>query len=117
MQSGLVDRVLASSLTRQDAQELLLHYIQSHCPQPRIALLAGNSIHADRSFLAREFPRVVEHLHYRLIDVSTVKELARRWAPTLFASAPDKKANHRAMDDIRESLAELAHYRQLFIQS
>ncbi|KAL1923676.1 uncharacterized protein VTP21DRAFT_8656 [Calcarisporiella thermophila] len=110
--SGLTGAVLSSTLTTQDAEDQVLDFIKQYIPQPRIALLAGNSVHADRQFLQKELPRVVEHLHYRIVDVSTVKELVRRWLPKLYDQVPPKKEGHRALDDIRESIEELRYYRE-----
>jgi oligoribonuclease len=103
--------VRASSFDEAQAEAQLLEFIGAHCG-PRTAPLAGNSVHQDRRFLARYMPKLEAHLHYRLIDVSTVKELARRWYPDAFARRPEKNATHRALDDIRESIAELRFYRQ-----
>lgn len=108
--SGLIDRVRASTVTEAEAEAAVLAFLCAHCPE-RTAPLAGNSIHQDRRFLRRYMPRVDAHLHYRNVDVSTVKELARRWYPEVAAAAPDKASTHRAMDDIRESIAELRYYR------
>ena len=88
-----------------------LDFIRSQVPKARTVPLAGNSIGTDRRFLAAQLPEVEEYLHYRSVDVSTIKELARRWYPDVLAGAPVKAAGHRAMDDIRESVAELAYYR------
>ena len=91
-------------------------FLQEHIPEPRTVPLCGNSIGTDRRFLAKQLPEVEEYLHYRSIDVSTLKELARRWHPKAFRSAPKKGGAHRALDDIRESLDELRHYRStLFV--
>src|SRR5690606_29751917 len=109
--SGLLDRVRASTTTEAEAEELTLQFVSSICP-PRSAPLAGNSIHHDRRFLQRYMPRLSAHLHYRIVDVSTVKELVRRWYPDALAQAPKKKETHRALDDIRESLEELRYYRR-----
>jgi oligoribonuclease len=108
--SGLVDRVRASNTSEAEAEARTLELIAAHCP-PRSAPLAGNSVHQDRLFLRRYMPRLESHLHYRNVDVSTVKELARRWYPDALAKAPAKKDLHRALDDIRESVAELRYYR------
>ena len=110
-ESGLIDRVRASTIDDAAAEKQTLAFIEKHCPR-RTAPLAGNSIHQDRRFLARYWPTLNEYLHYRNVDVSTVKELARRWYPAELEAAPVKKGAHRAMDDIRESIAELAYYRQ-----
>ncbi len=87
-------------------------YVREHVPEPRKAPLAGNSVGTDRGFLARDMPELDEHLHYRIIDVSSVKELARRWYPRAYFNAPKKQGGHRALADIRESIQELRYYRQ-----
>lgn len=113
--SGLIERVKASTVTEAEAEAELLAFIKAHCAE-RTAPLAGNSIHQDRRFLNRYMPTVDGYLHYRLIDVSSIKELARRWYPSVVNSAPVKRGNHRALDDIRESIEELRYYREkLFI--
>jgi oligoribonuclease len=108
--SGLVARVRASSVDERAAEKQLLEYVSSHVPA-RSAPLAGNSVHQDRLFLARYMPLVEKHLHYRNVDVSTLKELVRRWYPKAYAERPAKKAKHRALDDVRESIEELRYYR------
>ncbi|RMH44892.1 MAG: oligoribonuclease [Deltaproteobacteria bacterium] len=109
--SGLIDRVRASTVTEAEAERRTLEFLRAHCP-PRTAPLAGNSIHQDRLFLRRYMPQLEAHLHYRNVDVSTVKELARRWFPDALAAAPAKRETHRALDDIRESIEELRYYRR-----
>jgi oligoribonuclease len=109
--SGLLERIRSSRVTTREAAEATLAFIARHCDKGR-ALLCGNSIWKDREFLERYMPEVVGFLHYRMIDVSTVKELVRRWCPP-DRHAPKKKETHRALDDIRESIEELAHYREL----
>jgi len=108
--SGLVARVAASALDEGAVEEQVLVFLRDHVAEG-VAPLAGNSVHQDRAFLRRWMPRLHDWLHYRNVDVSTVKELARRWAPEVLAAAPAKAGNHRALDDIRESIRELAHYR------
>lgn len=108
--SGLVARVQASGHDEAGAEQQILEFLAARI-EPGTAPLAGNSIHQDRAFLRRWMPRLHEFVHYRNLDVSTVKELARRWAPAVLAAAPEKAGNHRALDDIRESIAELQHYR------
>ena len=110
--SGLLAAIEASTLSLEDAGSATLDFIRAHVPEPRTVPLAGNSIGTDRRFLAAQMPAVEEYLHYRSVDVSTVKELVRRWYPKAAAAAPEKAGGHRAMDDIRESLAELTYYRQ-----
>lgn len=109
--SGLLDAVRASGLGVAEAETQVLDFVRAHVPEAHAAPLAGNSIHADRAFLAQHMPALNGWLHYRNVDVSTVKELARRWYPEAYASAPEKAKGHRALADIRESLAELRHYR------
>ena len=115
--SGLTDAVRASTTTLGDAETAVLDYVRSHVPEARTAPLCGNSIATDRGFLARDMPRLDEHLHYRMIDVSSIKELAKRWYPRVYQSQPAKGLAHRALADIRESIQELAYYRQtLFVE-
>lgn len=110
--SGLVDRVKASEVTDAAAEDQLLAFIQAHVPSPKDRpVLAGNSIHQDRRFIRRYMPRLDARLHYRMVDVSTIKELARRWFPQALLKQPPKKDTHRALDDIRESVDELRFYR------
>ena len=109
--SGLLAEIDSSALTLADAGAQTLEFIRSHVPKPRTVPLAGNSIGTDRRFLAAYLPEIEEYLHYRSVDVSTIKELARRWYPGVLDGAPTKAGGHRAMDDIRESVAELAYYR------
>jgi|SRR5581483_3490128 len=109
--SGLLDAITASAVTLEEAGRQTLDFIKAHAPEPRSVPLCGNSIGTDRRFLAAYLPDVEDWLHYRSIDVSTVKELARRWYPEALADAPAKKGGHRAMDDIKESVAELQYYR------
>lgn len=108
--SGLLE-VLDTGLTLQDAQEQVLQYVRRWVPEPRKAPLAGNSVGTDRAFLERDMPELVEHLHYRIIDVSSVKELARRWYPRAYFHSPEKNGGHRALADILESIDELRYYR------
>ena len=110
--SGLLKAIESSKLTLADAGAQTLAFIKEHVPEPRTVPLAGNSIGTDRRFLAAHLPEIEDWLHYRCIDVSTIKELAKRWYPDTLASAPDKRGGHRALDDIRESLEELRHYRR-----
>jgi oligoribonuclease len=112
--SGLLERVRASTVSEAEAEAAVLAFLREHVPE-RSVPLAGNSIHQDRRFLRRYMPSVDAYLHYRNLDVSTIKELARRWYPEVYAKAPDKRGSHRALDDIRESIAELRYYRtQIF---
>jgi oligoribonuclease len=113
--SGLLPAIEASTTTLAEAGEATLDFIRKHVPAPRTVPLCGNSIGTDRRFLAAYLPDIENYLHYRSVDVSTIKELALRWAPSVVESAPRKVTNHRALDDIRESVAELRWYReQLF---
>lgn len=108
--SGLLAE-LDSGTTMADAQQRVLAYIQRHVPDAGKAPLAGNSIATDKAFLERDMPDVVAHLHYRIIDVSSIKELARRWYPRAYFQAPEKSGGHRALADILESIDELRYYR------
>lgn len=108
--SGLSARVRASSIDEAEAERQVLAFVAAHVA-PRSAPLAGNSIHQDRLFLAKYMPQVEAHLHYRNVDVSTLKELVRRWFPAEYEARPTKRGSHRALDDIRESIAELRYYR------
>jgi oligoribonuclease len=109
--SGLLD-ALPTGATLREAEERVLAYVREHVPSERKAPLAGNSVGTDRGFLARDMPELDAHLHYRIIDVSSVKELARRWYPRAYYNAPRKTGGHRALADIRESIAELRYYRE-----
>lgn len=110
--SGLTDEVRSSSISMAEAEDVLLDYITAHVPDRRTAPLCGNSIATDRGFLARDMPRLDDHLHYRMIDVSSIKELCRRWYPRAYFGQPQKGLAHRALADIKESIRELAYYRQ-----
>jgi oligoribonuclease len=110
--SGLLPLIEASTTTLEVAGAETLAFIKEHVPEPRTVPLCGNSIGTDRRFLDRYLPDIENHLHYRSVDVSTVKELARRWYPEALKGRPDKDGRHRALDDIRESVAELRYYRQ-----
>jgi oligoribonuclease len=109
--SGLLDHITSSTLTVEEAGRQTLEFLRAHIDTERSVPLCGNSIGTDRRFLARHLPDIENFLHYRSIDVSTLKELAKRWRPDVVAAAPSKSGGHRAMDDIKESLAELRHYR------
>lgn len=110
--SGLLDD-LAQGTTMEEAQKQVLDYIRRYVPQPRKALLAGNSVGTDKMFLEANMPEVIDHLHYRLIDVSSIKELAKRWHRKAFEEAPEKHGGHRALADILESIQELEYYRRV----
>ena len=111
--SGLLAAMESSSLSLADAGAETLAFIKSRLPEAGTVPLCGNSIGVDRRFLAAQLPEIEGFLHYRSIDVSTVKELCRRWYPDAFAKAPAKRGAHRALDDIKESVAELAYYRSV----
>lgn len=108
--SGLLP-LIPEGIPLAQAQEQVLAYVRRHVPEPRRAPLAGSSVYVDRAFLARAMPELDAHLHYRLVDVSSVKEIARRWYPRAYFASPEKSGNHRALGDIRESIAELRYYR------
>jgi len=110
-QSGLTERIRASTVTLEEAGRQTLDFLRAHIPEARSVPLCGNSIGTDRRFLARYLPEIEDFLHYRSVDVSTIKELARRWYPEVLAAAPRKATSHRALDDIRESVEELRFYR------
>jgi oligoribonuclease len=112
--SGLLPLIKESTITLEEAGAATLDFLKQHIPNSRSVPLCGNSIGTDRRFLAAHLPEIEEYLHYRSVDVSTVKELIKRWNPALLGAAPRKAEGHRALDDIRESLAELAYYRSTF---
>ena len=109
--SGLLDE-LENGITLEEAETLIMEYIRAFVPDARKAPIAGNSIGTDRAFIARDLKALEMHLHYRVIDVSSIKELVRRWYPRVYFAAPKKLGNHRAMGDIKDSLIELAYYRR-----
>ncbi|MET0740394.1 MAG: oligoribonuclease [Candidatus Nanopelagicales bacterium] len=108
--SGLLD-ALDSGITLSEAEQRIMAYITAWAPEVRKAPLCGNSVHTDRGFIARDMPLLDDHLHYRIVDVSSIKELARRWYPRIYFNAPTKHGGHRALADIRESIQELKYYR------
>jgi oligoribonuclease len=110
--SGLTEEVRRSTVTMAEAEEAVLAYIKEFVPNPRSAPLCGNSIATDRGFLARDMRALDDFLHYRMIDVSSIKELARRWYPRVYFGQPQKGLAHRALADIRESIRELEYYRR-----
>ena len=114
-ESGLITEI-PTGVTLAEAEEQLLTYIKSHIPEPRKSPLAGSSVYVDRGFLIRDMPKVDAHLHYRLLDVSSVKEIVRRWYPRVYFGTPAKVGNHRALSDIKESIEELRFYRELIFQ-
>ena len=116
--SGLTEAVRASTLTVAEAEQQVLAYVKRWVPERRTAPLCGNSIGTDRGFLARDMPELDDHLHYRMVDVSSIKELARRWFPRVYFAQPPKGLAHRALADIVESIRELAYYRRtLFVDA
>ncbi|WP_328358567.1 oligoribonuclease [Mycobacterium sp. NBC_00419] len=110
--SGLTEEVRASTIDVPAAEQLVLDYIRTHVKTAKTAPLAGNSIATDRGFIARDMPALDEYLHYRMIDVSSIKELCRRWYPRIYYGQPEKGLAHRALADIRESIRELKYYRR-----
>lgn len=113
--SGLITE-LSAGVTLAEAQRTVLDYVREHVPEPRKAPLAGNSVGTDKMFLDRDMPELVGHLHYRIVDVSSIKELARRWYPRVYFASPKKQGGHRALADILESIDELRYYREaLFV--
>jgi len=110
--SGLTEAVRASAISLPQAEDMIMEYVTTWVPEPRTAPLCGNSIATDRAFLARDMPRLDAHLHYRMIDVSSIKELCRRWYPRVYFGQPTKGLAHRALADIRESIRELEYYRR-----
>lgn len=110
-ESKLLDE-LPHGMTMEAAQAEVMQYIRAWVKEPKKAQLGGNSVGTDRIFLARDMPEVIEHLHYRVIDVSTIKELVRRWYPRAYFQSPAKTGNHRALGDIRDSIDELRYYRE-----
>jgi oligoribonuclease len=109
--SGLIEAVNASTVTNEEAETQTLAFLKEHIAEPRSIPLCGNSIGTDRRFLQEYMPTLEEFLHYRNVDVSTLKELTRRWHPEVLDAMTEKETTHRALDDIRESIAELQHYR------
>lgn len=110
--SGLIERVRTSTVSDADAEARTIEFINAHVSAKERPVLAGNSIHQDRRFIRRYMPALEKRLHYRMVDVSTIKELARRWFPQIISKQKQKKETHRALDDIRESIDELRFYKQ-----
>ena len=117
LKSGLLDH-LTSGITLAEAEQQVLDYIRSHCAEGSRPPLAGNTVATDRAFLARDMPDLETFLHYRIVDVSSIKELSRRWFPRAYYQSPAKRGNHRALADIQESIEELRYYREaVFVPS
>lgn len=114
--SGLIDEI-PNGISLEDAERQVLDYVTLHIPEARKAHLAGSSVYVDRGFLARDMPALNDYLHYRVVDVSSIKELVRRWYPRAYFNTPEKTGNHRALADIRESIAELRYYREAVFNS
>src|ERR1700712_424878 len=115
--SALIEE-LDNGVTLAEAEDLVLSYVREHCPDDSRPPLAGNTVATDRAFLARDMPELEQFLHYRIVDVSSIKELSRRWFPRAYYNAPAKGGNHRALADIRESIEELRYYRDaVFVAS
>lgn len=110
--SGLTEEVRASAIDLATAEQMVMDYIRGHVKAAKTAPLAGNSIATDRGFIARDMPALDNYLHYRMIDVSSIKELCRRWYPRIYYGQPDKGLAHRALADIQESIRELRYYRR-----
>ena len=114
--SGLTEQVLQSKISLQDAEDIIYNFVCQYTAKG-VCPLAGNSIHVDKQFLEKQMPSVIRHLHYRIIDVSTIKELCRRWYPLEYSKCPRKKMLHRALDDINESIDELKFYRRTIFKT
>jgi oligoribonuclease len=110
--SGLTEEVRRSPVTLAEAEQQVLDYIKLHIPEPGTVPLAGNSIATDRGFIARDMPALDSYLHYRMVDVSSIKELCRRWYPRIYYAQPGKGLAHRALADVKESILELQYYRR-----
>jgi oligoribonuclease len=115
--SGLLGAIEASSVTLEEAGRATLAFLSEHVPEAKKVPLCGNSIGTDRRFLAAYLPEIENYLHYRSVDVSTLKELAKRWYPDALANAPRKAGGHRALDDVRESVREMRYYREVLFKS
>lgn len=114
--SGLLTEITGAGVPLEEAGRGVLEYIKGHVPEPRTVPLCGNSIGMDRRFLDRYLPEIEEHLHYRSIDVSSLKELCRRWYPEPFSARPQKTDDHRALPDIKASISELRYYRETILK-
>ena len=117
VKSGLLPLIKDSTVSMADAEARTLEFLRAHIDEPGTIPLSGNSIGTDRRFLQQYMPSLEAFFHYRNVDVSTLKELARRWQPDAVTSMPDKSTHHRALDDIRESISELAHYRNVLFRT
>ncbi|EDV26149.1 uncharacterized protein TRIADDRAFT_23482, partial [Trichoplax adhaerens] len=113
--SGLTNAVKSSTISLQQAENTMLDFVRQHT-LPKRCPLAGNTVYMDQKFLEKYMPQFVDHLHYRIVDVSTIKELCRRWYPKEFAKAPAKPCNHRALDDIKDSIQEMQFYRSVIFR-
>lgn len=116
-QTGLLDECKASKIGETEAEDMVLKFLADNNVAKSESPLAGNTIYMDRMFIREYFPRIDQHLHYRIIDVSSVKELCKRWNSSIFSNTPKKRLVHRGLDDIKESLSELKYYRQFMFQS
>lgn len=116
-QTGLLDECKKSTITENQAEDTILKFLVQNGVDASASPLAGNSVYMDRMFLREYMPRLNEHLHYRIIDVSSVKELCKRWNKFIFSNVPSKKLVHRGLDDIKESIAELKYYKQFMFSS
>lgn len=116
LQTGLLDECKKSKISEAEAEDSILKFLADNNVGKSESPLAGNTIYMDRMFIREYFPRVDQHLHYRIIDVSSIKELCKRWNPKIFSLAPKKRLVHRGLDDIKESLTELKYYRQYMFQ-
>lgn len=114
--SGLTKSVRQSKISVREAEQRVLEFVQAHTPAGKCPL-AGNSVHADKMFINKYMPHLSKHLHYRIVDVSTVKELCRRWYPQAFNNAPRKAEAHRALEDIKESIKEMEYYRKAIFKA
>lgn len=115
-QSGLTQMVRDSKISSKEADKMLLSFVSAHVRHQE-ACLAGNSVHIDKRFIDREFPTFSDHLHYRVVDVSTLKELCQRWYLSVYNNAPRKQMTHRALTDIMESIEELQYYRKTILKA
>jgi oligoribonuclease len=115
--SGLTQACRESIVTIEEAETRILDFVMAHVPDPGTGIVAGNTVHVDVAFLRRQMPRLISHLHYRIVDVSTVGELCRRWYPRDAARAPKKQSAHTALSDIRESIEQLRYYQKAIFKA